>query len=57
MQAHTTSSANQTSIRSAGTSEPNTVSASKPSQKDTNDAKYDILYQHLKDIGLTPVRN
>ena len=54
-EAQTTSSANQSSIRSAGTSEPNTASASKPSHKDTNDATYDILYQQLKDIGLTPV--
>ena len=43
--AQTTSSANQSSTRSTGTSEPNTASASKPSQKNTNDATYDILYQ------------
>ena len=52
-QTQTTSSANQSSIRSAGTSDPSTALASKQSQQDTNDATYDILYQQLKDIGFT----
>ena len=42
-------------MRSGGTSEPNTASALKPSQKDTYDTTYDILKQQFKDIGLTPV--
>ena len=54
-QVQTTSSANQPSIRSAGTAELNTASASKQSLQDNNDARYDILYQQLKDIGFTPV--
>ena len=37
--AQTTSSAKQSSIRSAETSDPNTALASKPSQKNTKDAR------------------
>ena len=51
-EAQTTSSENQSSIRSAGRSEPNTASASNQSQQY---ATYDISYQQLKDIGFTPV--